>query len=419
MTSETNRPPPLTSNTLQTNTEFNPLPPSVFVSSANISMPHSIIDITENDTGIAANPKEIGNTIQTQYFLPSTLKELFSERIVSTIVPPPSPLQKSKQPHDTDIDKGHTNANLNNKNITSNDKNNKNKSSEYLSSTTVVTIPTPPAPYLHQEPSQHQQTQRKQRKKDLILQPMSEEQRIQERNRKGRERSLRTRRRNSLRLKILEQNVVYLTTENTLLKDFAQRLSVMPNSTTASSLHRQIFMSFTALLLCASSRPQPYMLPTNSNAVTNNNNDNTINDKGDVKLADLEVTGTAAIYSTAAIITTPISALEATLQCNRVSETKNKKNEDTPVEVKEEDIEAEAVEVEVDMENERRRLQHEQQQLQLQLQQQQDVRMMESGSPDFGLSVDELRMAPALNVDELDRLLQGEPEGDTEGGNSS
>lgn len=53
---------------------------------------------------------------------------------------------------------------------------------------------------------------------------MTDMQRAAERNRKGRERSLRTRRRNAARLRILEQNCSYLQRENDLLKHLCHML---------------------------------------------------------------------------------------------------------------------------------------------------------------------------------------------------
>lgn len=99
---------------------------------------------------------------------------------------------------------------------------------------------------------------------------MTEEQRILERNRKGRERSMRTRQRNALQLKILEENVLYLTTENSLLRDIIAHLkSVYGEGTDGQSslvniddhpeVAQGIIMGFTALLLCVQSRPLPYV----------------------------------------------------------------------------------------------------------------------------------------------------------------
>lgn len=95
----------------------------------------------------------------------------------------------------------------------------------------------------------------------------TQEERINERNRKGRERSLRTRRRNAFRLQMLERNVVYLTTENNLLKDLASALASLTknqltytsHSCSTSPYPHPIVIPFTALLLSALSRPPPYI----------------------------------------------------------------------------------------------------------------------------------------------------------------
>lgn len=103
----------------------------------------------------------------------------------------------------------------------------------------------------------------------LTAVPQTQEERIIERNRKGRERSLRTRRRNAFRLQTLERNVVYLTTENNLLKDLVSTLSWLtqnPLSTVSDSQGQSphpLVIPFTALLLCALSRPPPYIPNSN------------------------------------------------------------------------------------------------------------------------------------------------------------
>lgn len=103
--------------------------------------------------------------------------------------------------------------------------------------------------------------------------PQTQEERIIERNRKGRERSLRTRRRNAFRLQTLERNVVYLTTENNLLKDVVSTLSWLAHNPVPSTSDSQIqsphplIIPFTALLLCALSRPLPY-IPNSSRQCT-------------------------------------------------------------------------------------------------------------------------------------------------------
>lgn len=103
----------------------------------------------------------------------------------------------------------------------------------------------------------------------LTTVPQTQEERIIERNRKGRERSLRTRRRNAFRLQTLERNVVYLTTENNLLKDLVSTLSWLTQNPLSSASDSQnqsphpLVIPFTALLLCALSRPPPY-IPNNN-----------------------------------------------------------------------------------------------------------------------------------------------------------
>lgn len=105
--------------------------------------------------------------------------------------------------------------------------------------------------------------------------PQTQEERINERNRKGRERSLRTRRRNAFRLQTLERNVVYLITENNLLKDLVTTLSWLnrdtspPASGSQSQFPHPLIIPFTALLLCALSRPHPYSPNNNRHYVSN------------------------------------------------------------------------------------------------------------------------------------------------------
>lgn len=90
---------------------------------------------------------------------------------------------------------------------------------------------------------------------------LSEQERITERNRKGRERSLRTRRRNAVRMQLLEANVLYLTRENGLLRDVSSALGA------AVDVERVVNVIRT-LLQCRRLRPPAYPPSENHESVT-------------------------------------------------------------------------------------------------------------------------------------------------------
>ena len=69
---------------------------------------------------------------------------------------------------------------------------------------------------------------------------LTEQERIAERNRKGRERSLRTRRRNASKLKNLEFNCSYLSMENSLLEAFIRAIRLNTSPEEVVSLTREI-----------------------------------------------------------------------------------------------------------------------------------------------------------------------------------
>lgn len=64
----------------------------------------------------------------------------------------------------------------------------------------------------------------------------TQEERMHERSKKDRERSLRTRRRNTARLKLLEENCVHLSRENNILRDLARSLAGQDDEMTAKLL---------------------------------------------------------------------------------------------------------------------------------------------------------------------------------------
>lgn len=92
----------------------------------------------------------------------------------------------------------------------------------------------------------------------------TEQERINERNRKGRERSLRTRRRNAIRLQVLEQNIVYLTTENNLLRDIASMLTA--HATKQASI--PILLPAAALMTTPSTSKTPQTPPMQAGDMT-------------------------------------------------------------------------------------------------------------------------------------------------------
>lgn len=85
-----------------------------------------------------------------------------------------------------------------------------------------------------------QASQKTENHKLTLMRPLTEGERIAERNRKGRERSLRTRRRNASKLKNLEFNCSYLSMENSLLETLIQVIRANTSSEEVVNLTREI-----------------------------------------------------------------------------------------------------------------------------------------------------------------------------------